>query len=119
MDVSENRKERECSVKIAIFSMSMNKGGAERVISALCNYGAKHGYNMHIVTCLQGESQYELDTRVKKHKGFISLEKYRAESKVATLPRLCTMYVKCMQSIKHLFKLISSKYSFFLISLTH
>lgn len=77
----------------------MNKGGAERVISTLCNYGVDHGYEMHIATCLQGISQYELNEQVKKHEGFISFEEYRMKSKLETLPKLCNMYVELMHSI--------------------
>ena len=40
--------------------MSMNKGGAERVISILCNNGLGMDNEMHILTCLKGASQYIL-----------------------------------------------------------
>lgn len=60
--------------------MSMSKGGAERVISELCNYGAEHGHDMHIVTCLAGRSEYELRNSIKLHSGTIAVDAYHSQT---------------------------------------
>lgn len=86
-------------MRIVFFAMTMNKGGAEHVISTLCNYGVERKCEMHIVTCLQGDSAYELDSKVTKHDGFISFEEYKAKNKLASLPKLCDMYIDLMRRI--------------------
>ena len=86
-------------MRIVLFAMSMNKGGAEHVISTLCNYGIEKNHDMHIVTCLQGDSAYELDEKVTKHEGFISMDEYRSKNKALTLPRFCRMYIDQMRRI--------------------
>lgn len=84
---------------IVLFAMVMNKGGAEHVISTLCNYGIEKNHEMHIVTCLQGDSAYELDQKVTKHDGFITFDEYRTKNRLLTLPKLCKMYIAQMQKI--------------------
>lgn len=86
-------------MRIVFFAMTMNKGGAEHVISTLCNYGIRKDHEMHIVTCLQGGSAYELDPKVTKHEGFITFDEYRTKNKLLTLPKLCRMYIDQMQRI--------------------
>lgn len=84
---------------IVIFAMSMNKGGAEHVISTLCNYGVEKNHEMHIVTCLRGDFAYELNQKVIKHDGFITYKEYRSRHKLATLPKLCNRYIAQMRKI--------------------
>lgn len=86
-------------MKIVFFSMSMNKGGAERVISILSNNGLGVSNSIHIVTCLEGNSQYELKDCVIKHPGFISFDEYMSKGKMRTLPKLCKMYIQSMAEI--------------------
>lgn len=86
-------------MRIVLFAMTMNKGGAEHVISTLCNFGIKKNHEMHIVTCIQGDSAYELDAKVIKHDGFITFDEYKTRNKLLTLPTLCNRYMDLMTQI--------------------
>lgn len=54
-------------MKILFCIDSMTSGGAERVIANLANYLVKDKNDITILTLLQRESSYELDSRVKYH----------------------------------------------------
>lgn len=99
MQEVELEKKKCYNKKIVFFTMAMNKGGAERVISILCNHGLGEGNEMHIVTCLQGDSQYELKKSVIRHPGFLSFDEYKAKGKIKTLPQLCKKYKDTMKQI--------------------
>lgn len=77
----------------------MSKGGAERVISNLCNNGLGVDNEMHILTCLKGKSQYPLKKDVIMHEGFMTLQEYRRQGKIKTLPVFCREYVNAMKHI--------------------
>ena len=52
-------------MNISIFTMSLNKGGAERVITNLCNeYLVKEGNRVTIITCINMQPQYSLNSRI-------------------------------------------------------
>jgi len=50
--------------KIMFYTMSLEKGGAERVISNLANELIKK-YEVTIVTNIKSESEYQLDSNIK------------------------------------------------------
>lgn len=52
-------------MKILIFTMSLNRGGAERVIANLCNECLVSSHQVTILTCCQGKSEYPLDKRIR------------------------------------------------------
>lgn len=51
-------------MKIAFFIGSMQRGGAERVISILANDYSHRGWNVDIVLLLSGKVEYDLDDRI-------------------------------------------------------
>lgn len=51
--------------KIAFFIGGMGWGGAEKVISILANSFAKRGYNTTIITLLNKNNVFQLDSRIK------------------------------------------------------
>lgn len=81
-------------MRVAFYTMSMCKGGTERVISEICNYGVAHGHEMHIITCLKESPEYELNRCVMLHVGFFSQSEYKLKSKLHTLAGLMNHYVK-------------------------
>lgn len=52
-------------MNIVIFTMSLNRGGAERVITNLCNEYLSKKHQVTIVTCIRALPQYSLDRRVR------------------------------------------------------
>lgn len=52
-------------MNIVIFTMSLNKGGAERVIANLCNQYLITKHHVVIITCINSLSQYPLDERIE------------------------------------------------------
>lgn len=52
-------------MKIVFFIGSMNRGGAERVISILANHYAQKNWKVEIVLLLGNKVNYELDKRIK------------------------------------------------------
>lgn len=86
-------------MKIVFFTMSMNKGGAERVISILCNNGLGTDNEVHLITCLKGNAQYSLKDEVNCHEGFLSLEEYREMGKTKTLPVFGKQYRQVVEKI--------------------
>lgn len=63
--------------KIMFYTMSLEKGGAERVISNLANELIKK-YKVTIVTNIKSESEYKLDSSVKH----IKIDKTTSEKKI-------------------------------------
>ncbi len=51
--------------KVIIVTGSMKRGGAERVISILCNYFVSLGWDVCLVRCLFPEIEYELDSKIR------------------------------------------------------
>lgn len=84
---------------VAIFTMSMTKGGTERVISNLCNEYLIKKYEVSIVTYLKYSSEYQLDERIQT----FSLDAGRSESRLGKILEIITAgekYAKLMQGIK-------------------
>lgn len=52
-------------MNIVFFALSMNKGGAERVIANLCNDYLSKENNVTIVTCTNSKPQYKLKENIK------------------------------------------------------
>jgi glycosyltransferase involved in cell wall biosynthesis len=52
-------------MKISFFIGSMNRGGAERVISILANDYCARGWDVDIVLLLQNAVEYDLDSRIR------------------------------------------------------
>ncbi len=52
-------------MKIVIFIISLNKGGAERVITNLCNEYLTQEHQITIITCIKARPQYPLDQRIR------------------------------------------------------
>lgn len=50
---------------ITFVTGSMSRGGAERVISVLCNYLVCSGYNVSILMLLHSHNEYPLDSRIQ------------------------------------------------------
>lgn len=63
--------------EICLITPSMQKGGMERVISIFANYLAREGVKVYIICLINGETAYQLDSRVqiiaprKKYRGGI------------------------------------------------
>lgn len=72
--------------KIMFYTMSLQKGGAERVITTLSNYLIKK-YDVTIVTNLNTPSHYQLDKKIKH----IKLDKLKGTNKMA---RYCNKILK-------------------------
>lgn len=53
---------------IVFFTMGLNKGGAERVITTLSEKYVKEGHKVTIVTCINENSKYELQEKVYHYK---------------------------------------------------
>lgn len=58
-------KRKDQVQKILIITGSMTRGGAERVISILCNYFVNIGWDICLVSCLHEEIGYRLDSKVR------------------------------------------------------
>lgn len=50
---------------IVFFTMSLNRGGTERVIANLCNEYLIKKHQITIITCLSDQSLYDLDERIQ------------------------------------------------------
>lgn len=68
--------------RIAFILGSMNRGGAERVVSILANHYATKGWNVDIILLLSGECKYHLDEKIK----VISLANIN-QSRISQLPK--------------------------------
>ena len=51
--------------KVIFITGSMVRGGAERVISNLCNYFADAGWDVCLISCLHPETGYYIDSRIR------------------------------------------------------
>ena len=80
-------------MRIVFFTMSMNRGGAERVISTLCNSIIGRHNKVEILTVLNTPSEYKLNVNIK-HSGLITKEEYYKKGKIITLPKVCKLYYK-------------------------
>lgn len=73
-------------MNIVIFTMSLEKGGAERVITNLCNQYLIAEHNVTIITCLKSSSQYPLDKQIK-HLCVDYLPKEKEQNKITRFIR--------------------------------
>lgn len=78
-------------MKVLFFTMHMARGGAERVISTLCNGAFGKCCEPYILTVIKGKSDYELSRHVKLY-GLIAQENYLHKGKIKTLPEACRKY---------------------------
>lgn len=69
--------------KVLIICGSMNRGGAERVISIISNELVKRNWGVIILTILDSGCGYELDPRIKR----INVSK-KGQNQVFSIPRL-------------------------------
>lgn len=53
--------------KILFVSGSLNRGGAQRVITLLANDYAQRGWSVHIIVMMNAEVGYELNPAIKIH----------------------------------------------------
>lgn len=81
--------------KIMFYTMSLEKGGAERVISNLANELIKK-YKITIATNIKSESEYKLDSNIKH----IKIDKTRNTTKIKRITRKIGYYrTKKLQQI--------------------
>ena len=86
-------------MKILFFTMTLNKGGAERVISTLCNNWSNRDDELFILTCIDSENGYLLNDNIHI-KSLLSSEIYWNSGKIITFPRLCKRYRESIGLIK-------------------
>ena len=55
---------------IVIIVSAMNMGGAQRVVSILCNYWSQHGHNVTLISTFSGDKEqyYKLNKNVALEK---------------------------------------------------
>lgn len=97
--VGKNRRGSQFKMHVAIFTMSMGKGGTERVISNLCNECLVKKYQISIVTYLKWNCEYQLARKIHTY----TLEAGREDGIIDKMLGLITVgkkYVKLMQKIK-------------------
>ncbi len=86
-------------MKIVFVGMTMGKGGAERVISTLCNRWKRTEDELCIVTCLDGDSSYPLREGVT-HQSLIPASDYYTLGKKKTLGPIIRRYREAMKELK-------------------
>lgn len=79
------------------FTMTLAKGGAERVLTTLCNNWKND--EVSIVTCLSEESPYVLNETIKKYE-LIDKEEYKKKGKIGTFFKICSEYKQIANLIK-------------------
>lgn len=52
---------------IAFLTLSLSRGGAERVIASMCNEYLVDRYQITLITCMNRPLEYELDSRIRIH----------------------------------------------------
>lgn len=90
----ENKK-----LHICFFTVETGAGGAERVISTLCNGQIGKKCVISIITIIKGEWFYHIPQNVKRH-GIISNSDYFTKGKVRTLPVVCKGYYSIIKKIE-------------------
>ncbi len=73
-------------MNIAIFTLSLNKGGTERVITNLCNQYLIKKHNVTIITCIKASPQYPLDGKIQ-HLCIDHHEEEKEQNKIARFIR--------------------------------
>ena len=68
---------------IVFFTMCLNRGGTERVITNLCNECLVKNHRVSIVTCLMEQAHYDLDKKIQH----IKLDKIEENKNQHKLPR--------------------------------
>jgi glycosyltransferase involved in cell wall biosynthesis len=84
--------------KILFFTMTTSRGGAERVISNLCNSWPNKEDQLFVLTCFSSDSRYKLNDDISAHV-LIPSKLYRNRGKIKTLPVLCKKYKKYIEKI--------------------
>lgn len=84
---------------IVVFTMSMNKGGTERVISNLCNEYLVNRHEVSVVTYLQWNCEYGLDQRIRTY-SLGNEQKKNAVGKISGMYTAGRKYVNLMKRIR-------------------
>lgn len=53
--------------KIAFLTLSLTKGGAERVIANLCNEALIDRYQVTVIMCMKAKVEYQLDEKIQRY----------------------------------------------------
>ncbi len=85
-------------MKIIFFTMTLTKGGAERVITTLCNNWKVKSDELVILTCLKDKPQYAINERIEVM-GLVDSDKYYKRGKIKTFKKLCYEYKKAINKI--------------------
>lgn len=86
-------------MKICFFTVETGAGGAERVISTLCNGRMGKECEISIITIIQGDWFYPIPEYIKTY-GIISYNEYFTKGKVKTLPAVCKGYYSTVKKIE-------------------
>ena len=78
-------------MKIVFFTMTMDKGGAERVISTLCTNWPQGTDELAIVTVLDGESKYSIPANIS-HTCLVKRSVYFEKGKIGSFFQICKSY---------------------------
>ncbi len=78
--------------KIAILTLTLTRGGAERVIANLCNDRLVDDYEVTLITCINRPAGYSLDKRVR----FLCLE----EIETVSYKNLADRFIKRRKALK-------------------
>lgn len=84
---------------ICFFTVETGAGGAERVISTLCNGRMGIECDISVLTIIQGKWFYYIPENIKVY-GIISYNDYFTKGKVKTLPVVCKGYYSTVKKIK-------------------
>lgn len=85
-------------MKIVIFIIALNKGGAERVITNLCNEYLVQENQITIITCIKAQSQYLLDKRISR----ICLDEKKGDEKQNQIIRFIRRRKKLKRILKNM-----------------
>lgn len=85
-------------MKIVFFTMTLAKGGAERVLTTICNNWPEKTDEIIILTCLNNDPQYEIGNNIKVH-GLIDSEDYYKRGKLKTFRKLCLEYKRVVSKL--------------------
>lgn len=86
-------------MNIVIFTMSLDKGGAERVITNLCNQYLIAEHKVTIITCLKSTPQYSLNEQIRH----LCIDRLPAEKKQSKITR----FVRRRRGLKRLLDSLS------------
>jgi glycosyltransferase involved in cell wall biosynthesis len=85
--------------KILFFTMTTGGGGAERVISNLCNNWPNEEEQIFVLTCIKSDLPYKLKDGINSY-ALIPAEDYWNKGKIKTFPAVCREYKKYIEKIR-------------------